>query len=90
MNLTTMENTISAFTAISFGIILTYLPILLMNVLQRNYEKIQSPKFMLCYSTIVKEVDLSHPIRYMYYPVFLLRRALFSISLVLFANSPFN
>ena len=45
---------------------------------------------MLCYSTIVKEVDLSHPLRYMYYPVFLLRRALFSISLCLFSNSPFN
>ncbi|CDW91263.1 fu domain containing protein [Stylonychia lemnae] len=88
MNLTTMENTISAFTAIAFGIILTYLPILLMNILQKNYEKIQSDKFMLSYSTVVKEVDLSHPIRYMYYPVFLLRRAVFSISLVLFAEKP--
>jgi len=44
---------------------------------------------MLSYSTIVKEVDLSHPIRYMYYPVFLMRRAVFAISLVLFANSAF-
>ncbi|CDW89486.1 UNKNOWN [Stylonychia lemnae] len=88
MNLTTLENTISAFTAIAFGIILTYLPIQLMNILQRNYEKIQSPKFMLSYNTIVKEVDLSHPIRYMYYPVFLLRRAVFAISLVLFAEKP--
>ncbi|CDW87691.1 fu domain containing protein [Stylonychia lemnae] len=88
MDLSTMENTLSAFMAIAFGVILTYLPILLMNVLQRNYEKIQSEKFMLSYSTIVKEVDLSHPIRYMYYPVFLLRRALFAISLVLFANRP--
>ena len=43
---------------------------------------------MLAYSTVVKEVDLSHPIRYMYYPVFLLRRAVFAISLVLFANKP--
>ncbi|CDW89713.1 fu domain containing protein [Stylonychia lemnae] len=90
MDLTTMGNTISAFAAIGFGIILTYLPILLMNILQRNYQKIQTVKFMLSYSTIVKEVDLSHPIKYMYYPVFLMRRALFSISLVLFANSPFN
>ena len=40
MDLTTMENTISAFSAIAFGIILTYLPVLLMNILQRNYEKI--------------------------------------------------
>eukprot|EP00347_Sterkiella_histriomuscorum_P005534 403356244 len=88
MDLTTMENTISAFSAIAFGIILTYLPVLLMNILQRNYEKIQTDKFMISYSTIVKEVDLSHPIRYMYYPVFLMRRALFAISLVLFANNP--
>ena len=88
MNLTTLENSISAFTAIAFGILLTYLPIHLMNILQKNYERIQSEKFMLQYSTIVKEVDLSHPIRYMYYPVFLMRRALFSIELVLFANEP--
>lgn len=40
MNLTTLENCISAFAAIAFGIILTYLPVLLMNILQRNYEKI--------------------------------------------------
>jgi len=33
MNLSSMENTISTFLAISFGIILTYLPILLMNIL---------------------------------------------------------
>eukprot|EP00347_Sterkiella_histriomuscorum_P010294 403376857 len=88
MNLTTMENTISAFFAIAFGILLTYLPILILNILQRNYEKVQTEKFMLSYSTIVKEVDLSHPIRYMYYPVFLMRRALFAIMLVLFANQP--
>lgn len=43
---------------------------------------------MNAYSTIVKEVDLSHPLRYMYYPVFLIRRALFAIQLVLFANQP--
>lgn len=86
MNLTTMENSISAFAAIAFGILLTYLPILLMNILQRNYEKIETEKFMIQYSTIVKEVDLSHPIRYMYYPVFLIRRALFAIELVIFAD----
>jgi len=33
LNLSTMENTISAFAAIAFGIILTYLPILIMNIL---------------------------------------------------------
>lgn len=88
MNLTTFENSVSAFSAIGFGIMLTYLPILLMNILQRNYSKIDTPKFMLAYSTIVKEVDLSHPIRYMYYPVFLLRRILFAAQLVIFAEQP--
>lgn len=88
MDLTTMENTISAFTAIAFGIMLTFLPVHLMNILQRNYERIETEKFMLQYSTIVKEVDLSHPIRYMFYPVFLLRRALFAIELVIFADTP--
>ncbi|CDW80137.1 UNKNOWN [Stylonychia lemnae] len=89
MDLSTMENTVSAFTAIAFGIILTYLPILLMNILQRNYIRIETPKFMAAYSTIVSEVDLSHPIRYMYYPVFLLRRAIFAISLVMLNDKPF-
>lgn len=57
-----------------------------MNILQRNYEKIMTAKFQLAYSTIVKEVDLSHPLRYMYYPVFLIRRAIFAITLVLLAD----
>jgi hypothetical protein len=43
---------------------------------------------MRAYSTIVNELDVSIPLRYMYYPVFLLRRVLFVIILVLFANSP--
>jgi hypothetical protein len=59
-----------------------------MNILQRNYEKVNHPKFMASYSTIIKEVDLSRPIRYMYYPVFLIRRVVFVLELVLFANSP--
>ena len=33
LNLSTMENTISSFAAIAFGILLTYLPILIMNIL---------------------------------------------------------
>ncbi len=33
MDLTTMENTISAFTALAFGLMLTYLPIQIMNIL---------------------------------------------------------
>ena len=31
---------------------------------------------------------MNHPLKYMYYPVFLIRRAAFAITLVLFANSP--
>lgn len=45
MDLTTIENTISAFTALAFGLMLTYLPIQIMNILQRNYEKIKTEKF---------------------------------------------
>jgi hypothetical protein len=45
MNLTTMENTISAFCSMAFGLLLTYLPIQIMNILQRNYEKIKTEKF---------------------------------------------
>lgn len=88
MDFSTMENTVSVFFAIAFQIILVYLPIHLMNILQRNYEKVTHEKFMASYSTIIKEVDLSRPIRYMYYPVFLIRRVVFVLELVLFANSP--
>ena len=88
MNFESLENTVSLFVSIAFAIALTYLPVMIMNVLQRNYAKIQTPKFMIQYSTIIKEVDLGHPIRYMYYPVFLLRRAVFALQLVLLANYP--
>lgn len=40
MNFSTMENVISAFAAIAFAILLTYLPVQIMNILQRNYERI--------------------------------------------------
>lgn len=59
-----------------------------MNILQRNYSKVHTPKFNKQYSTIINELDVTYNLRYMYYPVFLLRRAIFVIILVLFANSP--
>ena len=88
MNFDSLENTISLFASVAFTIALTYLPVQIMNILQRNYAKIQETKFMTQYSTIIKEVDLSHPIRYMYYPVFLIRRAVFALELLLLANYP--
>lgn len=88
MDFSSLGNIVSAFTAIAAEILLIYLPIQILNILQRNYSKVKSEKFMLQYSTIMKELDISTPLRYMYYPVFLLRRAAFAILLVLFANSP--
>ena len=46
MNFTTLENVISVFIAITFMIVLIYLPIQLMNILMRNYQIINTPKFM--------------------------------------------
>jgi len=88
MKLSSVPNIASAFIAMAFGLVLTFLPIQFMNILQRNYEKINSEKFQSAYSTIIKELDTSHTIRYMYYPVFLIRRAVFAIMLVLLAGSP--
>ncbi len=43
MNFSTLENVISVFIAITFMIILIYLPIQLMNILMRNYQIISTP-----------------------------------------------
>ncbi len=45
-------------------------------------------KFLHQYSTILKELDHSHPTRYMYYPIFLIRRLVFVVLLVFLAESP--
>lgn len=88
MKFSSIQSMISLFAAITFLIILVYLPIELMNILQRNYSKVHTLKFREQYSTIISELDVTTNLRYMYYPVFLLRRAIFVIILVLFANSP--
>jgi magnesium-transporting ATPase (P-type) len=81
-----LENTITSFVCITGALLLVYLPIQIMNILQSNYSRVKTEKFMLQYSTIIKELDTSRPIRYMYYPVFLLRRAVFAFVLVLFSE----
>jgi hypothetical protein len=65
-----------------------YLPILFMNILQQNYDKLDQPKFLAQFSTIIDELDLSHPSKYMYYSVFLMRRIIYVFMLVLFTASP--
>ncbi len=45
-------------------------------------------KFINSYATIIKELDTSSVLRYMYYPVFLIRRAIWCTLLVLFSESP--
>ena len=46
MSFASLENTISLFVSVAFTIALTYLPVQIMNVLQRNYARIKNPKFM--------------------------------------------
>lgn len=82
-----MANVVSVFVAITFVIVLLYLPIMIMNILQRNYKKITKDKFMTKYSTILRELHLTSTLKYMYYPVFLLRRVAFALTLVLMADS---
>jgi hypothetical protein len=59
-----------------------------MNIIQRSYDRLSHPKFLGQYSTIIAEMDLSHPSKYMFYAVFLMRRIIFVFMLVLFASSP--
>jgi hypothetical protein len=65
-----------------------YLPILFMNILQQNYDKLDKTKFVTAFYPIIDEVDLSHPSKYMYYSVFLMRRVIYVFMLVLFSESP--
>ncbi len=88
LSFTSMANVASTFSAITFMLVLVYLPIQLMNILQNNYRRISTAKFMRQYSTIIKEMDTKSTLRYMFYPVFLIRRAIFVSLLVFFANSP--
>jgi hypothetical protein len=57
-----------------------------MNILQRSYDKLANPKFVVQYHTIIDELDLSHPSKYMYYAVFLMRRIVYVFLIVLFTE----
>jgi hypothetical protein len=86
MQLVNMQTTISCFVAIAFQISMIYLPILIMNILQRNYDKLNHPKFLAQYQTVIVDLDLTHPSKYMYFAVFLMRRIVFAFMLVLFSD----
>jgi hypothetical protein len=65
-----------------------YIPILFMNILQQNYDKLDKPKFVTAFYPIIDELDLSHPSKYMYYSIFLMRRVIYVFMLVLFTEAP--
>jgi len=88
MQFVNIQCLVSCFVSIAFQIGFIYLPILIMNILQRSYDRLSHPKFLGQYSTIIAEMDLSHPSKYMFYAVFLMRRIIFVFMLVLFASSP--
>lgn len=88
MQFTNLQTLVSCFVSIAFQICMIYLPILFMNILQSNYDKLDKPKFVTAYYPIIEDVDLSHPSKYMYYSVFLMRRVVYVFMLVLFTGSP--
>jgi hypothetical protein len=59
-----------------------------LHILQKNYDIIDSTAFVKKYSSIIKELKTESPFHYMYYPFFLIRRALFGISLVILVGNP--
>lgn len=88
MQFSNIKTLVSCFVSVAFQIGMIYLPILFMNILQQNYDKLDQPKFLAQYSTIIDELDLSHPSKYMYYSIFLMRRVIYVFLLVLFSDKP--
>ena len=88
MELVNLSTMVSCFASIAFQIAMVYLPIHIMNILQKHYDKLENPKFLAQYNTIISELDLSHPSKYMYYSMFFLRRIIFAFLIVLFSGNP--
>ncbi len=88
MELINLPTMVSCFVSIAFQIGMIYLPIHIMNILQRNYDKLENKKFLAMYNTIISELDLSHPSKYMFYSMYFLRRIIFTFLIVLFGASP--
>jgi len=57
-----------------------------MNILQRSYDRLDNPKFVTSFHAIIYELDLSHPSKYMYYAVFLMRLIVYVFLVVLFSE----
>jgi len=88
MPLETVEDNVSAILALTTAVLVMYAPVFLLHLMQKNYTIISTLVFQKRYSSIIKELKTSSPIQYMYYPFFLIRRALFAITLVILANHP--
>ncbi len=58
-----------------------------MNILQRSYDRLDHPKFVTSFHAIINELDLSHPSKYMFYAVFLMRRIVYVFLVVLFSEN---
>ena len=86
MEFVNMQTTISCFFAIALQIVMIYFPILIMNILQKNYDKLDKSKFLDQFSTIIVELDITHPSKYMYYAIFLMRRIIFVFIMILMAD----
>jgi len=88
MPLETVEDNVSAIFALATAVLVMYAPVFLLHLMQKNYTIISTLVFQKRYSSIIKELKTSSPIQYMYYPFFLIRRALFAVTLVILANHP--
>lgn len=88
MPLETFEDNFSALCALSMSVVIIYSPVFLLHLFQKNYTVINTIQFQNMYSSIIRELKTDSPIQYMYYPFFLIRRALFAMTLVILADSP--
>jgi hypothetical protein len=88
MPLETLEDNVSAIMALTTSVILIYAPVFILHLMQKNYTIISTFVFQKRYSSIIKELKTSSPTQYMYYPFFLIRRAMFALNLVILADKP--
>lgn len=57
LEMVNLMTTISCFVSIALQIILIYVPIMVMNVLQKNYDRLSNRKFIGHYHTIIADLD---------------------------------
>lgn len=91
LNFDTGEEAASSYTTLVMLVLLTGAPILVTSILVYSKpSRLESRKALRAYGTIYEALNVRNDCALMYYPLFLLRRALFAIILIYYVNYPFQ